>query len=123
MSHAVKLAMSLSFNLSGFGGRSHSLLREHSVVALTIVAVMMSLMVDTLTFEVGTAFGIVTQQSAVDSAQDLNSLQLFLPHLTEDLIKHLQKEKERLKVVSNAPENSVLHSGAHWAYWQHESSD
>ena len=69
---------------------------------------MMSLMADTSTFEVGRGFGIVTQQSAVGSAQDLNSMQLFLPHLTGVLIKHLQKEKERLK---------VLYSDSHWAYW------
>ena len=77
--------MWLTFNMSRFGGRSHFLSGEHNVVGLTMVALMMSLMSDTGTFEVGTASGKVTQQSAVGSAQDLNSTQLFLPHLTADL--------------------------------------
>ena len=33
------------------------------------------------------SFGIVTQQSAVGSAQDRNSMQLLLPHLMKDFIK------------------------------------
>ena len=38
-------------------------------------------MADTLTVLVGGSTGTVTQQSAVGAAQDLNSMQLFLPHL------------------------------------------
>ena len=71
--------------------RSHFL--EHNVIALLIVALMsmMSLMEDTFTFGGGGSGG-ATQQSAVGSAQDLNSMQLFRPHLTGVLNQHLQKE-------------------------------
>ena len=78
------------------------------MVGSVILALMMLLMADTSTFEAGTAFGIVTQQSAVGSAQDLNFLQLFLPHLTGDLIKHLQQEKERLKVLLSPRKQRAL---------------
>ena len=69
----------------GSGGRSQLVSREHNVVALVMFASMMSMMADTFTFEAEFSFGIVTQQSAVGSAQDLKSLQLFLPHLKHDI--------------------------------------
>ena len=57
------------------------------------------------------SFGIVTQQSAVGSAQDLNSLQLFLPHLKGELTFFLQKERELTSVIKLEKTARIIREG------------
>ena len=67
---------------SPLAGWSHSSPCEQRVACSVASTSVISVMSETVTVAICGSSGRSTQQSAVGAAQDLNSMQLFLPHLS-----------------------------------------